>query len=136
MPVATRRTAHAGQGDEPVAPDSVELPLVDLPEWAESALQVVSFGTFTPRSAERRAIDAAARLSREVASADVAVELDYEEYQGAGSDLPSPRQTRKSPRLLSAETVLRALDAKEARSTEAKLKAKALAESAAAARVS
>ena len=114
------------------------MPLLDLPEWAENTLQVVSFGAFTPRSAERRAIEAAARLSRE-ASVDVAVELDYEEYQEGSVEgsaaLPSPPQPRKSPRLLSATTVLRALDAKEARATAARIKARALAESAAAARV-
>ena len=55
MPVTTRRTASTDQGDETVVPESVELPLLDLPEWAENTLQVVSFGAFTPRSAERRA---------------------------------------------------------------------------------
>jgi len=136
MPVSTRRAARAGQGDEPVAPYAVELPLVDLPEWVENTLQVVSFGAFTPRSAERRAVEAAARLGREAASADVAVELDYEEYVDGGEVLPSPLpEARKSPRLLSAATALRALDATEARAAEARLKARATAEAAAAARV-
>ena len=122
MPVATRRTAQAGQGDEPASLDSVELPLVDLPEWVENTFQVVSFGAFTPRSTERRAIEAAARIRRET-SASVAVALDYEEYQEGSAALPSPPQQRKSPRLLSTTTILRALDAKEARLAEAKLKA-------------
>ena len=131
MPVTTRRTASTGQGDETIEPESVELPMLDLPEWAENTLQVVSFGAFTPRSAERRAVEAAARLRLE-ASVDVAVELDYEDYQGGSADLPSPPQPRKSPRLLDATTTLRALEAKEA---TARIKARALAESAAAARV-
>ena len=71
------RLMQAKATSEPAALDSVELPLVDLPEWVENTFQVVSFGAFTPRSAERRAIEAAARLRRE-ASVDVAVELDYE----------------------------------------------------------
>ena len=129
MPVTTRRTANASQGDEIVALDTVNLPLVDLPEWAENTLQVVSFGAYTPRSAERRASDNAARLSRE-SSVGVAVALDYEEYKEDSAVMPSPPQTRKSPRLLSSETTLRALDAKEGRAADARLKAKALAESA------
>ena len=52
--------------------------MVDLPEWVENTLQVVSFGNFTPRSTERRAIEAAVRLSREAAKV-VAVELDFQD---------------------------------------------------------
>ena len=133
MPVTTRRAARTDQVDDPVAPESVELPLIDLPEWAENTLQVVSFGAFTPRSAERRAVEAAARLRRE-ASADVAVELDYEEYQDGNAAPPSPPQSRKSPRLLSAATVQQAY-AKQARAAAARIAAQTLdLESAAAAR--
>ena len=59
----TRRLVRSGQGvEEPVMPDAVTLPVLDLPEWAEATLQVLSLGAFTPRSAERRALEAAARV--------------------------------------------------------------------------
>ena len=67
MAVKTRRTSLVDQEVAEVAAVAVELPLVDLPEWAENALQVVTFGNFTPRSTERRAVEAAARASRDAA---------------------------------------------------------------------
>ena len=84
MAVKTRRTSRLIQDDAEVASDAVELPLVDFPEWAENVLQVVTFGNFTPRSTERRAIEAAARLSRDAAVGGLAVELDFEQEAPGG----------------------------------------------------
>ena len=112
--------------------DPVVLPLIDLPEWAENALQVVSFGNFTPRSAERRAIEAAARVGREAVDGGVAVVLDFQQDapesqsdQGADAETASPGQPRKSPRLLS---ILQTVTKARAAGATAKAAAEAAAE--------
>ena len=61
-------------------PDAVALPVLDLPEWAETTLQVLSLGAFTPRSAERRALEAAARVDL------LATELSFEQAAATPGD--------------------------------------------------
>ena len=78
MKVQTRRSARES-ASEAAAQDetAVQVPLIDVPEWVEAGMQFLSFGAYTPRSAERRALEEAARASRDAAEATPMAELDF-----------------------------------------------------------